>query len=148
MGKTKAEETTDMKSDIADIRLAEAGEQKIQWAYRNMPVLAGIAREFEKEKPFAGMRITASIHVEAKTACLARTLAAGGAEVALTGCNPLSTKDDVAAALVAGGMQVFCRYGVNAAEYESHLEQALSIRPHLIIDDGGDLVNAVHFSHP
>jgi len=144
MARMKVEETIVLKSDIADIRLAAAGEQKIQWAYRNMPVLAGIAREFEQTKPFSGMRITASIHVEAKTACLARTLVAGGAEVALTGCNPLSTKDDVAAALVAGGMQVFCRYGVSAAEYESHLEQALSIRPHLIIDDGGDLAALLH----
>ncbi len=133
-----------MNSDIADIRLAPAGEQKIQWAWRNMPVLQGIAEEFRKEKPFAGLRITASIHVEAKTACLARTLAAGGAQVALTGCNPLSTKDDVAAALVAGGMDVFCRHGVDAQTYTTHLEQALSIRPHIIIDDGGDLGALLH----
>lgn len=133
-----------MKADITDIRLAPAGEKKIQWAYRNMPVLSQIAREFEKEKPFAGLRIAVSIHVEAKTACLARTLVLGGAEVALTGCNPLSTKDDVAAALAAGGMQVYCRYGANAAQYEAHLEQALSIRPHLVIDDGGDLAALLH----
>lgn len=133
-----------MKADIADIRLAPIGEQKIQWAYRNMPVLSQITREFEKEKPFSGLRIAVSIHVEAKTACLARSLVSGGAEVSLTGCNPLSTKDDVAAALAAGGMQVYCRYGANSAEYESHLEQALSIKPHLVIDDGGDLAALLH----
>jgi adenosylhomocysteinase len=133
-----------MNSDIADISLASIGEQKIQWAYRNMPVLSQITREFAIEKPFSGLRIAVSIHVEAKTACLARTLVTGGAEVALTGCNPLSTKDDVAAALAASGMQVYCRHGASPAQYEAHLEQALSIRPHLVIDDGGDLAALLH----
>ncbi len=133
-----------MNYDIRDIGLAAAGERKIQWAWRHMPVLNQIAQEFAQEQPFAGLRIAVSIHVEAKTACLARTLAVGGAEVALTGCNPLSTQDDVAAALAAGGMQVYCRHGANAAQYEAHLEQALSIVPHLVIDDGGDLAALLH----
>lgn len=132
------------KSEISDIGLAEAGERKIQWAWRHMPVLNQIAREFEREQPFAGLRIAVSIHVEAKTACLARTLAAGGAEVALTACNPLSTQDDVAAALVAGGMQVYCIHGASPAQYAAHLEQALSIEPDLVIDDGGDLAALLH----
>ncbi|NLC85167.1 MAG: adenosylhomocysteinase [Ruminococcaceae bacterium] len=129
---------------IKDIGLAAAGEQKIQWAWRHMPVLKQIAAEFEQTRPFAGLRVAVSIHVEAKTACLARTLVAGGAEVALTACNPLSTQDDIAAALAAGGMKVYCIYGASAAEYESHLQAALAIKPDLIIDDGGDLSALLH----
>lgn len=133
-----------MTSIIKDIGLAATGEQKIQWAWRHMPVLQQIAAEFIQTRPFAGLRIAVSIHVEAKTACLARTLAAGGAEVALTACNPLSTQDDIAAALAAGGMKVYCIYGASATEYESHLEAALAIKPDLIIDDGGDLAALLH----
>lgn len=133
-----------MTSIIKDIGLAATGEQKIQWAWRHMPVLQQIAAEFIQPRPFAGLRIAVSIHVEAKTACLARTLAAGGAEVALTACNPLSTQDDIAAALAAGGMKVYCIYGASATEYESHLEAALAIKPDLIIDDGGDLAALLH----
>ncbi len=133
-----------MKPIIKDIELAAAGEQKIQWAWRHMPVLNQIAAEFEQTRPFAGLRIAVSIHVEAKTACLTRTLAAGGAEVSLTACNPLSTQDDVAAALAAGGMKVYCIYGASAEEYESHLKAALAIKPDLIIDDGGDLAALLH----
>ena len=95
------------KYDIKDIHLAPSGQQKIDWAYRNMPVLRSIEERFIEEKPFAGKRIAVSVHVEAKTACLARVLRSGGADVFLTGCNPLSTQDDVAAALVADGMSVF-----------------------------------------
>lgn len=133
-----------MTSIIKYIGLAATGEQKIQWAWRHMPVLQQIAAEFIQTRPFAGLRIAVSIHVEAKTACLARTLAAGGAEVALTACNPLSTQDDIAAALAAGGMKVYCIYGASATEYESHLEAALAIKPDLIIDDGGDLAALLH----
>lgn len=133
-----------MTSIIKDIGLAATGEQKIQWAWRHMPVLQQIAAEFIQTRPFAGLRIAVSIHVEAKTACLARTLAAGGAEVALTACNPLSTQDDIAAALAAGGMKVYCIYAASATEYESHLEAALAIKPDLIIDDGGDLAALLH----
>ena len=87
--------------DIKDINLAHSGQEKIDWAYRYMPVLRAIEKELIDEQPFKGMKIAVSVHVEAKTACLARALSRGGAEVALTGCNPLSTQDDVAAALVA-----------------------------------------------
>lgn len=137
-------EEASMTSIIKDIGLAATGEQKIQWAWRHMPVLQQIAAEFIQTRPFAGLRIAVSIHVEAKTACLARTLAAGGAEVALTACNPLSTQDDIAAALAAGGMKVYCIYAASATEYESHLEAALAIKPDLIIDDGGDLAALLH----
>lgn len=130
--------------DIKDMRLADSGEKKIQWAFRNMPALRSIEERFSREKPFLGYRISVSVHVEAKTACLARVLEVGGAEVALTGCNPLSTQDDVAAALVRGGMSVFCIHGADEQLYNKHLEQALSIHPHVVIDDGGDFAALLH----
>ncbi|MDW7659692.1 MAG: adenosylhomocysteinase, partial [Bacillota bacterium] len=120
------------------------GRRKIAWAWANMPVLQSMAAELARDKPLTGLRIAISVHVEAKTACLARTLAAGGAQVALTGCNPLSTQDDVAAALAADGLAVYCRHGVDAADYRRHLLMALSIRPHIVIDDGGDLAQLLH----
>jgi adenosylhomocysteinase len=135
-----------MNHDIFDIGLAPAGQRKINWAYDHMPVLHQIAEDFAISRPFNGLRIAVSVHVEAKTACLAKVLAAGGADVTLTGCNPLSTQDDVAASLVADGMKVFCRYGANAATYRMHLELALAFRPHLIIDDGGDFAHLLHTS--
>ena len=121
-----------------------AGRRKIDWAWAHMPVLQSMAAELASQKPLSGLRIAISVHVEAKTACLARTLAAGGAQIALTGCNPLSTQDDVAAALAADGLSVFCRYGVNAQDYRRHLLMALAIRPHIVIDDGGDLAQLLH----
>ena len=98
-------------SMIRDINLAPSGEMKIKWVERNMPVLRGIGKDFEREKPFAGLKVALSVHLEAKTAYLCRVLAMGGAEMYVTGSNPLSTQDDVAAALAQGGMQVFARYG-------------------------------------
>ena len=133
-----------MESQIRDINLAPSGRRKIEWAYAHMPVLRRIAAEFEKTRPFAGLRIAVSVHVEAKTACLTEVLAKGGAEVALTGCNPLSTQDDVAAALAAAGMKVYCVHGADAGTYRAHLEMALDIRPHIIIDDGGDFAQILH----
>ena len=132
------------KYDIKDIHLAPSGQQKIDWAYRNMPVLRSIEERFIEEKPFAGKRIAVSVHVEAKTACLARVLRSGGADVFLTGCNPLSTQDDVAAALVADGMSVFCVHGADEALYHNHLRDALSIGPDIIIDDVGDFAALLH----
>ena len=120
------------------------GQSKIAWAEAHMPVLGRIAAEFEKTKPLSGLRISISVHVEAKTACLARTLEQGGADIALTGCNPLSTQDDVAAALAAGGMKVYCAHGVDSKTYHAHLIQALNLRPHIIIDDGGDFAQILH----
>ncbi len=130
--------------DIADCALARSGHQKIAWAAANMPVLGQLAAEFAHTRPFAGLRIAVSVHVEAKTACLVKALARGGAQVALTGCNPLSTQDDVAAALVEDGLSVYCRYGADSQTYLRHLRQALAIRPHLIIDDGGDFAQLLH----
>lgn len=133
-------------SAVRDIGLWPQGLAKIEWATRFMPVLGEIGREFEREKPLSGLRVALSIHLEAKTACLARTLARGGAQVAVTGCNPLSTQDDVAAALAHEGYAVYAWHGVTPAEYTEHLAQALGIRPHLIIDDGGDLIALLHGS--
>ncbi|NLK89912.1 MAG: adenosylhomocysteinase [Clostridiaceae bacterium] len=126
--------------------MIRSGQQKIDWAFAHMPVLKQIAEDFDVEKPFQGLRVAASIHVEAKTACLAKVLARGGAEVALTGCNPLSTQDDVAAALAQSGIQVYCRHGVDTETYFEHLRQTLAFRPHLIIDDGGDFAQLLHTS--
>jgi len=127
-------------SNVKDMQLAEYGRMKIQWVQDFMPALSAIKARFEKEKPFAGLKITISIHMEAKTAYLALCLAAGGAEVHATGCNPLSTQDDVAAGLASLGVGTYARYGVDSGEYVSLLTEALSCKPDLIIDDGGDLL--------
>ncbi len=131
-------------SEIRDIKSAPSGEMKIAWAQKNMPVLSGIKAEFEKEKPFAGIKISLSIHLEAKTAYLCRTLEAGGALMSVTGSNPLSTQDDVAAALAAGGMDVYAWHASTPEEYERHISMALSNGPDIILDDGADLCEALH----
>ena len=136
-------------SEIVDRSLAPSGAGKLDWVRGYMPVLERIRPRFLREKPFAGLRITMSIHLEAKTANLATVLRDGGAEVAVTGCNPLSTQDDVAAALAEEEhIQVYARRGVDAAGYTRHLTMALEHRPHLIIDDGGDLIELLHGAHP
>lgn len=131
-------------SVIKDITLAPSGERKIKWVERNMPVLRGIGEDFAKTRPFAGLKVALSVHLEAKTAYLCRVLEMGGAEMFVTGSNPLSTQDDVAAALAAGGMQVFARHGCTMEEYESCLCSVLEAGPNIIIDDGGDLVHLIH----
>ncbi len=131
-------------SRIADLSLAPAGEIKINWVERNMPVLRALGEDFKKTRPFEGLRVALSVHLEAKTAYLCRVLEMGGAEMYVTGSNPLSTQDDVAAALAAGGMQVFARYGCSMEEYEECLCSVLEIAPNIIIDDGGDLVQLMH----
>ena len=131
-------------SRIKDIDLAPSGELKIKWVERNMPVLRGIGEDFRRTKPFAGLRVALSVHLEAKTAYLCRVMEMGGAEMYVTGSNPLATQDDVAAALAAGGMQVFARYGCDMEEYESCLCSVLEAAPNIIIDDGGDLVHLMH----
>ena len=131
-------------SDIRDISLAPEGEKKINWVWRNMPVMNLIAEDFEKTKPFAGLKIALSVHLEAKTACLCRTMEKGGAEMHVTGSNPLSTQDDIAAALVSGGMDVHAFHAATEEEYVRHLCEVLECEPDIIIDDGGDLVNLLH----
>ena len=134
-----------MSYDIRDINLWESGETKIQWVKSNMDLLRGIEEEFIKTKPFAGLRVALSVHLEAKTAYLCRVLASGGAEMYITGSNPLSTQDDVAAALVHGGLNVYAWHGCTDEEYEMHIARVIAEgKPNIIIDDGGDLVNLIH----
>ncbi|NLY42958.1 MAG: adenosylhomocysteinase [Clostridiaceae bacterium] len=131
-------------SVIRDISLADKGKQKIEWVKKNMPLLRYLEEDFTAHQYFKGLRITVCVHLEAKTAYLAKVLAAGGAEVAVTGSNPLSTQDDVAAALVQDGLKVYAWYGATEKEYFEHLNYALDIKPNIVIDDGGDLVYLLH----
>ncbi|MCL2545537.1 MAG: adenosylhomocysteinase [Clostridia bacterium] len=136
-----------MQSIIRNPAMAEEGRQKIAWAAGHMPVLGVLAEEFERERPFAGLRVAVSVHLEAKTAYLAQVMKRGGAEVAVMGSNPLSTQDAVCAGLAASGVTVFATHNCTAQEYEDYLIKGLSIKPHLIIDDGGDMVQLLHESH-
>jgi adenosylhomocysteinase len=131
-------------SNIRDIKLAPNGQRKIDWVKENMPVLKALNTQFIKERPFTGKRIVMCLHLEAKTAYLALTIQAGGGEVAVVASNPLSTQDDVVAALVTNGIRAHAWYGANDEEYREHIHQALAFEPDLIIDDGGDLVSALH----
>ena len=133
-----------MESIIRDINLAESGERKIEWVKRNCDLLRTLEEEFSQTKPFAGKKVALSVHLEAKTAYLCKVLAAGGAEMYVTGSNPLSTQDDVAAALVKAGLNVFAWYNATEEEYNSHIRKVLELGPNIIIDDGGDLVHMMH----
>ncbi len=135
-------------SEIRNEALWESGETKISWVKANMPLLRGIEEEFAAQKPFAGLKIALSVHLEAKTAYLCRVLAAGGAEMYITGSNPLSTQDDVAAALVHGGLNVYAWYDATPEEYHHHTCEVIKAAPNIIIDDGGDLVNLIHNEYP
>ena len=133
-----------MDYEIRDITLAESGEHKIDWVRKNCPLLFSLEQDFSKERPFEGIRIALSVHLEAKTAYLCKVLAAGGAEMYITGSNPLSTQDDVAAALVADGLSVYAWYQSTDEEYERHITKVLEHNCNIIIDDGGDLVHMLH----
>jgi adenosylhomocysteinase len=134
--------------DIKDINLAEGGMRRIDWAEREMPVLRLIRERFEKEKPLQGVRISACLHVTTETANLMRTLQAGGADVVLTASNPLSTQDDVAAALVNRyEIPVFAIKGESNEIYYKHLESAIAHKPQMTMDDGADLVSTIHKAH-
>ena len=133
-----------MSYEIRDINLAPSGAHKIDWVRKNCPLLRSLESDFSKEQPFKGVRIALSIHLEAKTAYLCKVLAAGGADMYITGSNPLSTQDDVAAALVADGLNVFAWHGSTEEEYSHHIECVLKNHCNIIIDDGGDLVHMLH----
>jgi adenosylhomocysteinase len=137
-----------MNHDIADPGLAEAGALRVEWAGRRMPVLAAIRERFERERPLEGRRIGACLHVTAETANLMMTLRAGGAEVMLCGSNPLSTQDDVAAALVAEGIPVQAVRGEDADRYYAHIRAVLDTNPHITMDDGADLVTTLLKERP
>lgn len=135
---------TTLTSIIKDPSLAPEGKLKIDWASAHMPVLNRIREQFERDQPFKGLRVAISLHLEAKTAYLAKVVQAGGAEVAITGSNPLSTQDDVCAALVEDGIAVYAKYNPTPEEYHSLLVKTVETKPDLIIDDGGDLVTILH----
>lgn len=140
---------TEMKCDIKDINLAEQGERQIDWALKDMPVLREIKARFEVEKPFRGLKLSACSHVTKETAALCLTMQAGGADAVLVASNPLSTQDDVAAALVKyHNIPVFAIAGESVEQYKSHIKEAINHEPDLIIEDGCDLVSTIHIEHP
>ena len=134
--------------EIRDISLAPSGHRKIQWVKDNMPLLRGLEEEFTKTKPFEGVKISLSVHLEAKTAYLCLVLAVGGAKMSVTGSNVLSTQDDVAAALADAGLKVYAFHGATQEEYDRHIEMCLEHKANIIIDDGGDLVTCLHERRP
>lgn len=133
-----------MSYTVKDIALAPEGRLKIEWAETHMPVLMQIRREFRETKPLNKVRIGFALHVTKETAVLVETLVEGGAKVAITGCNPLSTQDDVAAALAARGIEVYAWRGETREEYYQNIRKVLEIKPHITVDDGGDLVFTIH----
>ena len=133
-----------MKSKIKNIALAPSGHDKINWVKNFMPVMNAIEKEYSVTKPFAGKRMVMTMHLEAKTAYLALVLQAAGAEVIATASNPLSTQDDVCAALVEGGVTVFAHHGCTMEEYDAYIDMALDCQPDIIMDDGGDLIYRLH----
>ena len=133
-----------MDSEIKDPARWAPGALKIEWVRHHMPLLNGLEAEFRATKPFQGCKVALSVHLEAKTAYLCEVFAAGGAEMYVTGSNPLSTQDDVAAALVHEGLNVFAWHGATPEEYEAHIRRVLEAGPNIIIDDGGDLVSLMH----
>ena len=137
-----------VRCDVKDIKLADKGRLRLEWAEKSMPVLTLIRERFAKEKPLKGVRLAACLHVTTETAALMRTLQAGGAELALCASNPLSTQDDVAAALVQEfGVPTFAIKGEDSKTYYRHIESVLETRPQLTMDDGADLVSTIHSKH-
>ena len=137
-----------MESIIKDISLAPAGQLKIDWVRAHMPILNEIEKEYREKQPFAGKKIVICLHLEAKTAYMALVIQAGGAEVAVAGSNPLSTQDDVVAALVANGITAFAKHGATQEEYDLYIEKLAEFGPDLFIDDGGDFTAMLHRDHP
>ena len=135
-------------SEIRNSDLWESGELKISWVRNHMPLLESLEKDFRESKPFKGLKIALSVHLEAKTAHLCEVLSEGGAEMFITGSNPLSTQDDVAAALVHEGLNVFAVHGATPEEYERGIRRVIEAGPNIIIDDGGDLVNMIHENYP
>ena len=133
-----------MEAKVKDLKLAKQGAMSIEWAESQMGALLEVRKRFEKEKPLKGIRIGMALHVTKETAALVRTLIAGGADVAITGCNPLSTQDDVAAALAKEGVKVFAHKGESREEYYEFLNKVLDFKPQVTIDDGCDLISEIH----
>ena len=136
------------KSIVKDLALAPDGHLKIDWVKNHMPVLNSVEDSFKEQQPFKGLNVTISLHLEAKTAYLAKVVQSGGANVTICGSNPLSTQDDVAAALVEDGLTVYAKYNPSPEEYNEYLIKSVESKPDLIIDDGGDLVTLLHSERP
>ena len=140
---------TDIRCDIKDINLADQGKNQIEWAFKDMPVLKEIQKRFINEQPFKGLKLSACVHVTKETAALCVVMKSGGADAVLVASNPLSTQDDVAAALVKHyGIPTFARAGETVEEYRNHIKIALEHNPDIIIDDGCDVVSAIHADYP
>jgi len=137
-----------MEYKVKDIGLADKGKLRIEWAESRMPVLMYLREKYSKEKPLKGMRIAGSLHVTKETAVLVKTLVAAGAEVAWSGCNPLSTQDDIAAALASEGIPIFAWHGMSVEEFYWAIEKTIELKPTLTLDDGADLINTLHQKHP
>ncbi|MDA0836495.1 MAG: adenosylhomocysteinase [Planctomycetota bacterium] len=148
MAKKKASTKKTLDYKVADLSLAEAGRLRIDWAESRMPVLMSLKEKFTKSKPFKGMRIAGCIHVTKETAVLVRALRAAGAEVSWSGCNPLSTQDDVAAALAAEGASIYAWHGQDRDGFYWCIDKTIEFKPTLTLDDGADLINRVHNKYP
>ena len=135
-------------SIIRNSSLAPSGADKITWVWNNMPLLRAVREDFERERPLAGLKVALSVHLEAKTACLCKTLAAGGAEVYATGSNPLSTQDDIAAELDRQGVHVYATHGCTQEEYDLYIRSVIEPEPDIIVDDGGDIVHMIRTQFP
>ncbi|MCX6122667.1 MAG: adenosylhomocysteinase [Ignavibacteriales bacterium] len=135
------------KYKVRDLSLAKAGKLRIEWAESRMPVLMALMEKYSKTKPFKGYKIAGCLHVTKETAVLVKTFAAAGAQVSWSGCNPLSTQDDVAAALAAEGISIFAWHGMNVKEFYWCIEETLKFKPQLTLDDGADLIFTVHNKH-
>ena len=142
-------QTIDIKCDVKDINLADQGRNQIEWAFKDMPVLKQIQERFIKEQPFKGLKLSACVHVTKETAALCVVMKSGGADAVLVASNPLSTQDDVAAALVKHyGIPTFAVAGESVEQYKSHIREALEHNPDIIIDDGCDMVSMIHSDYP
>lgn len=142
-------QTIDIKCDVKDINLADQGKNQIEWAFKDMPVLKQIQERFIKEQPFKGLKLSACVHVTKETAALCVVMKSGGADAVLVASNPLSTQDDVAAALVKHyGIPTFAVAGESVEQYKSHIREALEHNPDIIIDDGCDMVSMIHSDYP
>ncbi|MFH1262634.1 MAG: adenosylhomocysteinase [Pseudomonadota bacterium] len=137
-----------MNYKVKEINLAPQGLNKIAWAESRMPVLMALRKKYKTSKPFKGIKIAGCLHVTKETAVLVETLVAAGAEVAWSGCNPLSTQDDVAAALASKGISIYAWYGMSTEEFYQSIDDVLRFQPHLTLDDGADLIFSVHKRHP
>ena len=133
--------------EVKDIKLAEQGKKNIEWAEMQMQALLKVRERFKKEKPLKGINIGLALHVTKETAALVRTLIAGGATVAITGCNPLSTQDDVAAALAEEGINIWAYKGETKEDYYRYLTNVINFKPNITVDDGCDLVTEIHTKH-